>query len=56
MLYEVITEASLELEQVSFAYPGIRRSALDHIDLTIPSGSTVALDWPYIQELINMDS
>ena len=36
-------EASLELEQVSFAYPGIRRSALDHIDLTIPSGSTVAL-------------
>jgi thiol reductant ABC exporter CydC subunit len=36
-------EASLEMEQVNFAYPGINRLALDHIDLTIPSGSTVAL-------------
>ncbi len=36
-------EASLEMEQVNFAYPGINRSALDNIDLTIPSGSTVAL-------------
>jgi ATP-binding cassette subfamily C protein CydCD len=36
-------EAFLEMEQVNFAYPGINRSALDHIDLTIPSGSTVAL-------------
>ncbi len=36
-------EASLEMEQVNFAYPGIPRSALDNIDLTIPSGSTVAL-------------
>ncbi len=36
-------EASLEMEQVNFAYPGINRSALDNIDLAIPSGSTVAL-------------
>ncbi len=36
-------EASLEMRQVNFAYPGITRSALDNVDLTIPSGSTVAL-------------
>ena len=37
------SEAFLEMEQVHFAYPGINRAALDHVDLTIPSGSTVAL-------------
>ena len=36
-------EASLEMEQVNFAYPGINRSALANVDLTIPTGSTVAL-------------
>ena len=36
-------EASLEMEQVNFAYPGVDRSALANVDLTIPSGCTVAL-------------
>jgi ATP-binding cassette subfamily C protein CydCD len=36
-------DASLEMEQVNFAYPGTHRSALDQIDLAISSGSTVAL-------------
>jgi ATP-binding cassette subfamily C protein CydCD len=36
-------EASLEMEQVNFAYPGINRSALANVDLTIPTGATVAL-------------
>ena len=36
-------EASLELQDVSFAYPGMSRSALAHVDCVIPSGHTVAL-------------
>ena len=36
-------EASLELRDVSFAYPGMSRQALSHVDCAIPSGHTVAL-------------
>ena len=36
-------EASLELQDVSFAYPGMTRLALAHVDCAIPSGYTVAL-------------
>ena len=36
-------EASLELQDVSFAYPGMARPALSHVDCVIPSGHTVAL-------------
>ena len=36
-------EASLELQDVSFAYPGMSRLALSHVDCVIPSGHTVAL-------------
>ena len=36
-------EASLELRDVSFAYPGMSRPALSHVDCVIPSGHTVAL-------------
>ena len=36
-------EASLELRDVSFAYPGMSRLALSHVDCVIPSGHTVAL-------------
>ncbi|MBM3224663.1 MAG: ABC transporter ATP-binding protein [Candidatus Tectomicrobia bacterium] len=36
-------EASLVLEDLSFAYPGMHRAALAHVTLTIPSGHTVAL-------------
>ena len=36
-------EASLELQDVSFAYPGMSRLALAHVDCVIPSGHTVAL-------------
>ena len=36
-------EASLELRDVSFAYPGMSRPALAHVDCVIPSGHTVAL-------------
>jgi ATP-binding cassette subfamily C protein CydCD len=39
-------EASLEMQQVSFAYPGMGRLALSHVDLVIPSGHTVALVGP----------
>ena len=36
-------EASLEMRQVSFTYPGVSRPALSQVDLVIPSGHTVAL-------------
>ena len=36
-------EASLELQDLSFAYPGMSRLALSHVDCVIPSGHTVAL-------------
>ena len=36
-------EASLELQDLSFAYPGMARQALSHVDCVIPSGHTVAL-------------
>ena len=36
-------EASLELQDVSFAYPGMSRLALSRVDCVIPSGHTVAL-------------
>jgi ATP-binding cassette subfamily C protein CydCD len=39
-------QAHLELQQVSFAYPGMRRQALSQVDLVIPSGHTVALVGP----------
>jgi ATP-binding cassette subfamily C protein CydCD len=39
-------EASLEMQRVSFAYPGMDRLALADIDLVIPSGHTVALVGP----------
>jgi ATP-binding cassette subfamily C protein CydCD len=39
-------EASLELQAVSFTYPGVKRPALSRVDLTIPSGHTVALVGP----------
>jgi ATP-binding cassette subfamily C protein CydCD len=39
-------EASLEMRQVSFAYPGVNRLALSQVDLIIPSGHTVALVGP----------
>lgn len=35
--------ASLILEDLSFTYPGMHRAALSHVNLTIPSGHTVAL-------------
>ena len=38
-----VGEASLELQDVSFAYPGMSRLALSHVDCVIPSGHTVAL-------------
>ncbi len=36
-------EATLDMEGVTFSYPGVNRPALNHVDLTIPSGYTVAL-------------
>ena len=36
-------EASVELQDLSFAYPGMARQALSHVDCVIPSGHTVAL-------------
>ena len=36
-------EASLQLQAVSFAYPGMARLALSRVDCVIPSGHTVAL-------------
>jgi ATP-binding cassette subfamily C protein CydCD len=36
-------EASLVLQDLSFAYPGMHRMALSHVNITIPSGHTVAL-------------
>jgi ATP-binding cassette subfamily C protein CydCD len=39
-------EASLEMQQVSFTYPGMGRPALSDVDLVIPSGHTVALVGP----------
>ena len=36
-------EASLEFQDLSFAYPGMARQALSHVDCVIPSGHTVAL-------------
>ena len=39
-------EAALEMQDVTFTYPGVNRQALSHVDLTIPSGSTVALVGP----------
>lgn len=36
-------EASLVLQDLSFTYPGMHRAALSHVDITVPSGSTVAL-------------
>ena len=35
--------ASLDLQAVNFAYPGVSRLALADVDLSIPSGHTVAL-------------
>lgn len=35
--------ASLELQDVSFAYPGMARLALSHVDCVIPAGHTAAL-------------
>lgn len=37
------SEGSLVLQDLSFAYPGMHRAALSHVNLTIPSGHTVAL-------------
>ena len=37
------SEASLDIQAVSFAYPGVHRLALSNVDLSIPSGHTVAL-------------
>jgi ATP-binding cassette subfamily C protein CydCD len=37
------SEASLDMQAVSFAYPGMNRLALSDVDLSIPSGHTVAL-------------
>ena len=37
------SEAALVLQDLSFAYPGMHRRALSHVNLTIPSGHTVAL-------------
>jgi ATP-binding cassette subfamily C protein CydCD len=37
------SEASLDMQAVSFAYPGVSRLALSDVDLSIPSGYTVAL-------------
>jgi ATP-binding cassette, subfamily B, bacterial len=37
------SEAALVLQDLSFAYPGMHRMALSHVNLTIPSGHTVAL-------------
>jgi ABC-type multidrug transport system fused ATPase/permease subunit len=39
-------QASLDLQAVSFTYPGVKRPALSRVDLTIPSGHTVALVGP----------
>jgi ATP-binding cassette subfamily C protein CydCD len=39
-------EASLEMQAVSFTYPGVNRPALSNVDLVIPSGHTVALVGP----------
>ncbi len=36
-------EACLEMQAVSFAYPGVARLALSAVDVVIPSGHTVAL-------------
>jgi ATP-binding cassette subfamily C protein CydCD len=37
------SEASLDMQAVSFAYPGVNRLALSDVNLSIPSGHTVAL-------------
>jgi ATP-binding cassette subfamily C protein CydCD len=39
-------EATLEMQQVSFGYPGVNRLALSQVDMIIPSGHTVALVGP----------
>ena len=39
-------DASVELRDVSFTYPGSEAPALDHVSVTVPAGSTVALVGP----------
>lgn len=36
-------DATLDMQGVTFSYPGVNRPALNNVDLTIPSGYTVAL-------------
>ncbi len=36
-------DATLDMQGVTLSYPGVNRPALNHVDLTIPSGYTVAL-------------
>ena len=45
---EVKTPAdnSIEFEDVSFAYEGTHKNALDHLSFTVPAGATVALVGP----------
>ena len=42
----IASEGALVLQDLSFAYPGMNRPALSHVNLTIPSGHTVALVGP----------
>ena len=36
-------DASIVFSDVSFAYPGTKEKALDHISFEVPTGKTVAL-------------
>ena len=36
-------DASIVFSDVSFAYPGAKEKALDHISFEVPTGKTVAL-------------
>ena len=39
-------DASIEFEDVTFAYEGAERNALEKVSFTVPAGSTVALVGP----------
>ena len=40
------TDSSIRFRAVSFTYPGADRPALDHVSLTVPQGTTLALVGP----------
>lgn len=45
-VYEEPQDASIRFDDVSFAYEGTDRNALEHVSFSVPSGATVALVGP----------